>query len=113
MPELAACIETFPSIEALGNASSTIPKHCVIQYTVQTLSDSLSAAMKNYTDLMDNRYDTKFKVYADTVTENAGASVHNFVYQNGNKYFTCKVDEDTICYDQYHTNKKIYNCDLC
>ncbi|KAJ5926897.1 killer toxin alpha/beta [Penicillium verrucosum] len=113
VPKLAACTETFHSIEALGNASSTIPEHCVTQYTLQTLSDSLSAAMKNYTDLMNDGYDAKFKIYADTVAENAGASVHDFVYQNGNKYFTCKVDEDTICCDQCHANKNTYNCDLC
>ncbi|KAJ5406157.1 killer toxin alpha/beta, partial [Penicillium sp. CMV-2018d] len=36
MPKLAVYTETFPSIEALGNTSSTIPKHCVMYQTVLT-----------------------------------------------------------------------------
>ena len=113
MPKLAACTETFPSIEAFDNTSSTIPKYCITQYTLQTLSDSLSAAIRNYTDLMNDRYNTKFKLYTDTVVESVGASVYNFVYQNSNKYFTYEVDKDTICYNQYYTQKNVYKYDIC
>ncbi|KAL4996287.1 hypothetical protein BDV10DRAFT_187234 [Aspergillus recurvatus] len=101
VPTLAACSATFDSIDALGDAASSIPGHCATQYTLQTLSAALSAAMKNYTDLMDNGYDKKFKIYADAVVENSGAAVHDFVYQNGTQYFTCQVYEPTVC------------CDLC
>lgn len=86
---------------------------CSTQYIVQTLFDLLSIAMSGYTDLMNDGYDAKFKFYADSVASNADLSVHDFVYENGNKYFTCKVGKDSICCSQCYGEINAYNCDLC
>lgn len=111
VPSLDKCKSTFKSLEDLAGAS--VPTHCSTQYIVQTLSDLLSDAMTNYTNLMDEGYDGKFKIYADSVASNAAASVHDFVYENGTDYFTCKVDEDTICCSMCKESPDSYNCDHC
>lgn len=98
-PELPACTETFDSVEALGDAHGMIPDHCVTPYTVRTLADLLTAAMNNYTEMINHGYDQKFKIYATAVAGKAGSSVHDFVYKNGNKYFTCEVAEVATCCD--------------
>lgn len=116
-PTLAKCTATYANVEALGADSDSIPQHCVAQYTVQTLGTLLTGAMKNYTDIMDNGYDEKFKIYAKAVAGNAGSSVHDFVYTNGTNYFSCQVMEITTCCsyckrkdNQVATND---NCDYC
>lgn len=96
-PQLPQCTATFDSIEALGNASSSIPEHCSVQYTVQTLSKLLSVSMQNYTNMVNNDYDSKFQTYANAVAGNAGTAVHDFVYQNGSQYFSCIVTEMPTC----------------
>lgn len=96
-PKLAECTQTFDSVEALGNTHAAIPEHCVTQYTVKTLSNLLTVAMNNYTDMINNGYDQKFKTYAQAVASNAASSVHDFIYKNGNKYFTCSVAEIATC----------------
>lgn len=111
VPILANCTATFESIDALGNAGSTIPQHCSTQYILQTLSNALSDAMTNYTDLMNGGYDAKFKICADTVVSNSGLSVYDFMYQNGSNYFTCKVNEPTVCYDVCNSSDEYQNCD--
>jgi chitinase len=111
VPTLDKCTAKFKCLEDLAGAS--VPTHCSAQYIVQTLSDLLSDAMKNYTDLMDDGYDAKFKIYSDSIASNAAASVHDFVYQNGSDYFTCMVDEDLICCDQCNASPQSYNCDKC
>ncbi|KAJ5081191.1 killer toxin alpha/beta [Penicillium angulare] len=111
MPKLSACTASYDTLEELEDAADSIPQHCLTQYTLNTLSTVLEGAMSNYTDLMNDGYDKKFKIYADSVSSNAGASVRDYVYKNGNKYFTCKVDEDLMCADQ--CEDKLYNCDLC
>ncbi|KAJ5274037.1 killer toxin alpha/beta [Penicillium angulare] len=111
VPDLSDCTASYDTLDELEDAADSIPEHCQTQYMLNTLSTVLSDAMSNYTDLMNDGYDKKFKIYADSVSSNAGASVHDYVYKNGNKYFTCKVDEDLMCADK--CSDKLYNCDLC
>ncbi|KAJ5156895.1 glycoside hydrolase family 18 protein [Penicillium canariense] len=82
MPKLAPCTATFSSIDDLGNTAGTIPDHYTIQYILQTLSDTLTAAMQNYTDLMNGGYNDKFKIFADSVVSNAGPYIADFINQN-------------------------------
>nr|WMS58911.1 chitinase POCH-4/2021 [Penicillium ochrochloron] len=100
VPKLGPCTATFSSIDDLGNAAGTIPDHCTVQYILQTFSGTLTAAMQNYTDLMNGGYDDKFKIYADSVVSNAGPSIADFMNQNGTHLYndcdTCWTDD--VCY---------------
>lgn len=57
----------------------------------------LQTALANYTKLMDNDYDAKFNTYATSIVDNAPDTVHDFVYANGDKYFSCVVTETGKC----------------
>lgn len=96
---LLACTETYESIEALDSAIDSIPPHCQSMYTVDTLSRSLKSALQNYTDLMEDGYDGKFKTYAQSVSDSADETLHDFVINNGDKYFTCIIPGASVCCD--------------
>jgi len=46
--------------------------HCRAQYTLEALSGLLSEAMTNFTNLMADGYDSKFKVYSKSVAPERG-----------------------------------------
>lgn len=116
-PSLSECEATFDSVEAMGKASDSIPQHCAVQYSVRTLGDLLDASMKNYTDMVNNDYDEKFKVYANAVAGNADSAVHDWVYKHGNKYFTCVIPERSTCCSycesQLKAGQAIGTCRYC
>lgn len=81
-----------------------------------TFSCKIYTTSLKTTGWMNGGYDAKFKIYADTIVANAGPSVHDFLYQNGSQYFTCKVDEPTVCCDICNADDKhvtYNNCDFC
>ena len=96
---LTVCDASFNTMDDLDAAADTIPDDCKAIYTVATLSSSLDAAMKNYTDMLNDSYDKKFQTYAQAVADNAGDSVNDFVTDNGNAYFSCIVAEAAQCCD--------------
>lgn len=93
-----SCTATFATIEDLDGATN-IPDACKAQYIVSTLSNVLNTAIQNYTAMMKDGYDGKFKTFAKAVSDSAGNSVHDFVTHNGNKYFSCTVTETSVCCD--------------
>ena len=106
---LSPCDQTFATVEDLEAASDSMPIHCRGQYTVGVLSSLLDAALKNYTDLMNAGYDGKFTTYANAVAGSAGDTVHKFMNDNGNKYFSCIVSETTFCCSMCSH----WNCKYC
>lgn len=115
LPDVSECTATFDSLEALGDASGGIPAHCATQYTVQTLSNLFSAAMDNYTEMVHNDYSEKFQIYAEAVAGNAGETVHDYVYNHGNEYFSCTVMESPPCCHLCETlpSLKHHTCAYC
>lgn len=73
------------------------PIHCRAQYTLESLNGLLKTSMDNYTDMMNNGYDDKFKTYAKAVADSALGQVHDFMDAHGNDYFTCEVVEIQTC----------------
>ncbi|GIJ86888.1 hypothetical protein Asppvi_005786 [Aspergillus pseudoviridinutans] len=94
---LEECDATFSSLEDLANSASTIPFHCQGQYTLAVLSQMWDTVLKNYTDLVNGGYDGYFLTYSDAVAKYGSESVHNYMYDNGDKYFTCIVTEAAHC----------------
>jgi hypothetical protein len=109
------CDAQYKSLEELDAAATSIPDHCVTLYTVTVLKNLLNEAVTNYTSMMAGGYDKKFGIYAKAVASSAGKSLNDFIYNNGNKYFSCIVSEFSICCDQCKGAKQLSPtyCDYC
>jgi chitinase len=107
---LAPCDQSYKTMEDLDAATSGIPEHCRVTYVVATLSNMLDASLQNYTDMMKDGYDKKFHTYASAVSGSAGKTVEDFVYDNGNKYFSCMVSETTFCCGNCGTENQCKYC---
>ena len=94
---LLPCTNSYSTMEALDAASGSIPLHCRAQYTLDTLSQLFSASLKNYTDMVNNGYDKKFKTYAKAVSDGASKTVYNWITTNGSYAFNCIVAEASFC----------------
>jgi hypothetical protein len=75
------------------------------------LAGLLKDAMDNYTSLMSQHYDDKFKVYAKAVSGSANNQFHDFMMKLGNDYFTCEVMELSMCCSYCHDCKYCFNGD--
>lgn len=108
------CDATYATLEDLDAVANSIDEDCKGIYLTQTLSNVLGAALKNYTDMMQNGYDDKFNTYAKSVVDSASSQVNKFVTDNGNKYFSCIVAETSTCCDDCKRNSQSDSyCDYC
>ncbi|POR35152.1 Killer toxin alpha/beta [Tolypocladium paradoxum] len=113
-PIMPACTASYATLEDLDGAAGSIPDNCKAYYLAQTLSNMLGASVNNYTDMMAHGYADKFKTYANAVADSAGSSVHDYVYNNGDKYFSCTVTEMATCCDYCKPNElRPSYCDYC
>ena len=87
------------------------PTACGPQYTLQLLAGLLKDAMDNYTSLMNQDYDDKFKTYAKAVSGSANSQFRDFMMEHGNGYFTCDVMELSMCCSYCHDCKYCFNGD--
>ena len=111
---LDPCDATYNTLADLDAAAGSIPEHCITLYTIIALKNLLTETLNNYTDLMNKGYDGKFKTYASSVADSAGKSLHDFVNNNGNKYFTCVIGETAICCDSCKANSHSASyCNYC
>jgi hypothetical protein len=93
---LPPCSDKYNTMEELDAAAGEIPQHCVTLYTLATLNSLLKESLSNYTDMMANGYDGKFKTYAESVAAQAGTTLRDWINTNGTNYFTCTVTETAI-----------------
>ena len=116
-PALADCKATnFDTLEKIRDASG-LPEHCAALYSVEVLSKKLKDAMASYEELMNSGYDKKFDTYADAVVSSGGKTVREWVYNNGEKFFTCKVTEEVVCCQKCNGDNECKRCssaeDVC
>ena len=70
-------------------ADSNIPQNCMNMYLMNALSATISTALDNYTNIMNNGYEGKYNAYAREV-RGQGYWAWNTVWgEDQNKYFTC------------------------
>lgn len=107
--------ESDPTVSVDGLTDDLInswPQHCRAQYTLEALAMLLTEAHQNFTDLMNDGYDKKFKVYSKAVSDSALSQVHDFINDHGNDYFTCEVVEFEMCCSQCSGDKDT-QCRYC
>jgi hypothetical protein len=109
------CDAQYNTLDDLDAAATSIPDHCVTLYTVTALKNLLNEALTNYTSMMADGYDKKFNTYAKAIASSAGKTLNDFIYANGNKYFSCIVSEFSICCDQCKGANQLTPtyCDYC
>ncbi|KAH8901597.1 glycoside hydrolase [Thozetella sp. PMI_491] len=107
-----SCTASYSSIEAL-EADDSVPYYCASLYLLNLLQANLTTSMKSYDDLMANGYDEKFDEYASAVVDGASSEVDSFMRDNGEKYFSCIVTEDTWCCDKCGESGLDGGCTYC
>ncbi|EHK17714.1 glycoside hydrolase family 18 protein [Trichoderma virens Gv29-8] len=111
---LPPCNDVYNSMEELDAAAGNIPEHCVTLYTLTALNNLLKQSLSNYTDMLSNGYDDKFKVYSKSVADQAGSTLRDWITTNGTNYYTCEVAEAAICCDSCKRNqRRPSECDYC
>ncbi|KAL5362439.1 hypothetical protein BJX96DRAFT_177152 [Aspergillus floccosus] len=66
---------------------------CAPQYIMQTMLTMLKNDIQNYTDILADGYDNKFKTYSQAVVEGAPQIIRDFYMDHGVDYFSCIVAE--------------------
>ncbi|KAK3302801.1 uncharacterized protein B0T15DRAFT_562882 [Chaetomium strumarium] len=84
----------------LDDIPENLSPTCGAVYVLQALGSMLDADLKNYTHILANGYDGKFKTYADAVVQSAPNTIRDFYMHNGTKYFSCVVAEGQLCCSQ-------------
>jgi hypothetical protein len=91
-----SCPNSYKSLEDMA-ADNNIPSYCIAQYLLEFMHENFTESMKEYTDLINGGYDSKFDIYATAVAKGANSAVDGFMREHGNDYFTCVVTEETLC----------------
>ena len=90
-------IEPLPDCYNAGNyhtiddvvADSSIPAFCMNMYLMNALSETLSVSLSNYSDIMSDGYNGKYKAYEKEVRQQAYWSWNDNVWSHQDNYFTC------------------------
>ncbi|KAF2223869.1 hypothetical protein BDZ85DRAFT_296027 [Elsinoe ampelina] len=97
-PSPPPCPSRFETLEVLDLQRDTIPGRCMSQYLIGGLLIALRRALDRYATLMNNGYDSKFKVYADYIRGSLQTQLDTFLAQNAPRYFDCtKYGEVVVC----------------
>ncbi|OQE36040.1 hypothetical protein PENCOP_c012G03701 [Penicillium coprophilum] len=62
-------------------------------FLLETMQTMLEDDIKNYTELLADGYDKKYKTYSKAVVEGVPTIIHDFYMDHGIDYFTCIVAE--------------------
>jgi chitinase len=111
--------KSYNTLDDVVAALGSITKQCAEIFTVQTLSNELSAALANYTSV-DNDYDKLFGYYVEAIKAEVPNVLSEFmdsVDGPGNKYFQCTWQElgvnstvQTCPFDQLSLGNPGYKC---
>ncbi|KAH6605499.1 hypothetical protein Trco_004652 [Trichoderma cornu-damae] len=96
------CDGTYNTLDDVAN-DANIPSVCVNYYTIQVLKKMYEQAMVDYQTILKDDYSDKFNTYSHAVADHVDESMRDFIFQNGNKYFTCEVGELSVCCDNCNT----------
>ncbi|KAK3360576.1 killer toxin alpha/beta [Lasiosphaeria hispida] len=114
-PVPSACKGSYDTLEKIRDDKS-IPSHCALIYMTEVLANTLKNSMATYDRIISEGYDKKFNTYADAVVKGGKKAVRDWMYKNGNTYFTCDVVEPIECcdwcYDYYNVNEE-GQCKYC
>jgi hypothetical protein len=94
----APCNAKFNTLDQINNAAASIPAHCFDTYIADVEIQVLGAALRDYNDIVKNKYDSKFEVYQRYTKTQASVSVAAYMsgaQKSGN--FRCSVQQYKKC----------------
>ncbi|KAL4903811.1 hypothetical protein BDW74DRAFT_185906 [Aspergillus multicolor] len=94
-----ACDTTYSSLDAISADSGNIPDYCMNTYIVGAQQTTLDKALENYTSIVDDGYDAKFKVYNRYISELIPEELKSYMAANASRYFTCTREKNIVCCD--------------
>ncbi|KAL2831314.1 hypothetical protein BJY01DRAFT_240141 [Aspergillus pseudoustus] len=97
LPNDPDCSGSYADLESIEKDFGSIDELCIGPYILQALQKNFTSSIAAYDDLMEDGYDGKFKTYAKAVVSASSKVVENFMYENGEKYFSCIVTETIKC----------------
>lgn len=96
---LAPCPYDVTTMEQIQNLdfANEIPPHCAPKYLLPVLHRMLEDAKARFLEIDKDGYDKYFGVYADYIVDTSGAALHQFMLDNGDTYFNCKIYTEMTC----------------
>ncbi|KAL6230234.1 hypothetical protein BDW75DRAFT_234560 [Aspergillus navahoensis] len=116
LPDDPECTATYDGLEGIEKDFGRIHELCIGQYILEALQKNFTASLTAYDALMEDGYDGKFKTYAKAVVSASKKVVEDFMYENGENYFSCIVTEKIECCElceDSHTPHPEINCRYC
>ncbi|KAL2860831.1 uncharacterized protein BJX67DRAFT_386278 [Aspergillus lucknowensis] len=111
------CNGSYDDLESIDADFGSIHELCLGQYILEVLQKNFTASLTAYDELMEDGYDGKFETYAKAVVAASSKVVEEFMYENGEKYFSCIVTEEieccAYCEDHHATNHPEISCRYC
>ncbi|KAL4733759.1 glycoside hydrolase [Aspergillus similis] len=102
------CNKTYATLDDIAADADNIASYCMATYIVGVQSATLDAALENYTAIINDGYDNKFKVYSDYMAELIPVELDAYMAANASKYFTCTEEKYIICCDDCES---AYSCE--
>ncbi|KAM0469616.1 hypothetical protein ACHAPX_010395 [Trichoderma viride] len=104
------CKAEYSNLDDLQSNEDGIPIECVVQYVAQVQISMMSDALDTYTDLVNDGYDEKFKIYSDYIAEQVPMQIDQFMLDNADKYFTCTGSYKATCCSSCQWGGCLDNC---
>ncbi|KAK6443798.1 chitinase [Trichoderma asperellum] len=104
------CSAEFHNLDDLESIKDDIPTECVPKYLTQVQIRMMDGFMEKYTDLVNNGYDEKFKIYSDYIAEQVPVQIDQFMLDNADKYFTCTGSYSAVCCNTCQWGGCLNNC---
>jgi chitinase len=78
----------YHTIDDVENGRADIPDHCVNTYLLNALSETMSAALEKFDDIMANNYEKRFNAFASMVRGQTGNSWDK-IWTSSDTYWNC------------------------
>ncbi|KAH0498490.1 hypothetical protein TgHK011_005743 [Trichoderma gracile] len=106
------CDSKYSTLDQLNEARDSIPFYCMDLYIVDVEIELLSTALDRYSDLVNDSYDEKFKIFEEYTIEQIPSQINAFM-GNGHAgdFFTCKETTLRTCCSSCDFATCIGNCD--
>ncbi|KAH7017951.1 killer toxin alpha/beta, partial [Microdochium trichocladiopsis] len=111
----AKCGGFYTKLEDIEHNLGNIPIHCRSQHILTAMHSLLENTVSEFDELLRNGYEDSFNTYADVVVEGSRGAVQDFMYKNGNRYFTCLMTEtvDDCYHCHWRTGAGTPGCRYC
>lgn len=95
--DLDSCDGDYATLDNVISDAGKISSHCASIYVLRVLKRLLDESLASYNDIMNDGYDKKFDLYAETVAGMGPSALRDYFVNHGDQYFSCEVVERVTC----------------